>query len=351
MLTENMQSLKIKNQLRESVKTLADKIVGRGRFQKKATVALCNIKALFDFRKASDSIFDYREIIAGKRSFYLRENYRANGFYGIGMAIKRYSGYNKKINACIEHGMYWGDYCLEFEAKNSGLNGILTFGEGRYDVLKNSADVPIHMIGPYIYYAENLLNEEQINKIKKAWGKVLLVFPTHSVENFQEDFDVPLFLKWIDEFKQIHHFNTVVVCIYYKDILLGRDEEYIKKGYKVVTAGYLYDPHFLDRLNTFIEISDFAVSNSVGTHLCYCVAKEKGYVIFDQEITLNAYVKDAIIEYPKDSTGKLIKELKILFSQYHEKPTKEQVKIINYWCGLEQKKTRKELFEILKSLE
>lgn len=337
--------------VREIIKKSADTIIGRGRFQKRMVVFYYNFKAIFDFRKPSDHVLDYQKIISGKRHFFIDEYYRANGFYGIGHVIRRYSGYRKKINACIEHGMYWGDYYLDFEVKHSGLNGLITFGKGRQSVLEKEADVPVYTIGPYINYARCLLSEKQQEKLKKEWGNTLLVFPTHSVENLQADFDENSFLEWIEWFQKEHGYQTVLICMYYKDILLGRDKNYKDKGYKIVTAGYLYDPKFLDRLSTFLELADYTLSNFVGTHLCYCIAKGKGHTIYHQAVHHNAFTGSQKIDYPQDPTGGLERKLKDIFSDYEKVPLKRQEEIIHFWCGTGETKSRRELFGILESLE
>ncbi len=351
MASENIYMIGISNRVREILKKQADSVIGRGRLQKRMVVLYYNMKAILDLRKPSHYVLDYQKIISGKRHFFIDEFYRANGFYGIGHVIRRYSGYRKKINACIEHGMYWGDYYLEFEAKNSGLNGMITFGKGRRSVLEKEADVPVYTIGPYINYAKCLLSEKEQDKLKKEWGDTLLIFPTHSVENLQADFDENSFLEWIESFRKEHRYQTVLICLYYKDILLGRDQKYKEKGYKIVTAGYLYDPLFLDRLNTFLELADYTLSNFVGTHLCYCVAKGKGHTIYNQEVSLNAFVSDEKTDYPQDSTGELERKLKDIFSDYEKVPLKRQEEIIDFWCGMGETKSRTELLEILESLE
>ncbi len=118
-----------------------------------------------------------------------------------------------------------------------------------------------------------------------------------------------------------------------------------------MTAGYLYDPLFLDRLNTFLELADYTLSNFVGTHLCYCVAKGKGHTIYNQEVSLNAFVSDEKTDYPQDSTGELERKLKDIFSDYEKVPLKRQEEIIDFWCGMGETKSRTELLEILESLE
>jgi hypothetical protein len=95
------------------------------------------------------------------------------------------------------------------------------------------------------------------------------------------DFDTKEFLKIIEEKRK--GFDSVIVCLYFKDIQLGRANEYIEKGYKVTTAGHINDACFLNRLKTIIELSDYIISNGVGSHIAYGLYLNKRVELFRQK--------------------------------------------------------------------
>ena len=61
----------------------------------------------------------------------------------------------------------------------------------------------------------------------------------------------------------------------------------------MVCAGHAYDPHFLDRLRTLIELSDITLSNNLGTHIGYCVSLGKPHWIIPTPVHYRAAAAQA----------------------------------------------------------
>ena len=102
-----------------------------------------------------------------------------------------------------------GDYINEKEAIISGLPAVLTYGTVRNDMLrKKKSKKLIFKIGPYIKYANQLLTDDEIKNIKKKNGKTLLVFPTHSVDRVETEFNYNGFINEIKTFKERYNFKT-----------------------------------------------------------------------------------------------------------------------------------------------
>ncbi|GEM_PF-177866 len=346
---------KIKSGLRKVVKRTLHFFVRDGKIQKRLVMAAYNLKARIGKQvKELPDIFDYQAIIDGPTLFTAKEYYRGNSYYGIGQKLREYSGYKKPINACLEHGVYFGDYINEKETINSGLNGLITFSAYRKKMLDKRSDVPVHAIGPYIHYANLLLTNEEMAAKKIKLRKTLLFFPDHSVDRVISDFDTGSLIEEIKQFAKEHNFQTVVVCLFYKDILLGRAKEYEDEGFIVVTNGYRQDPHFLDRQKTFISLADYTASNAVGTHIGYCVHLGKGHLIFNQEINYNAYTKAdmAVVTESFDDTVQHEKnDVKGYFVDYSPTITEEQRWIADKYWGLSRVKSPEVMLEILTSLD
>lgn len=230
-----------------------------------------------EHRKNID-IFNYKEL-AKPLKYYPFFEIQENNMYGNGRIIFPNTDLSKEqINKTrIEHGLYLGNLVHSIY-KDPIYETIITFSNYRKCILKNEMDKTILCVGPYIKYANLLLSDEMYNKIKKEIGRVLLVFPAHSIETVSSVFDMDNFISVIE--KKKHSFNTIIICLFWKDILLGKAEKFIKKGYKVVTAGHIYDYYFLDRLKTIISLADFTLSNSIGTHIGYCIYMGKPHYIF-----------------------------------------------------------------------
>src|SRR3989339_147865 len=161
-----------------------------------------------------------------------KEYFSNNNFYGISDIFREYSLCNIIPKAAIEHGVYFGKEVMDYEAAKNPTNNIITFSQYRYEVLSEKTKQNIICLGPYIHYVKPFLNEDFHNE-KKALGKNLLVFPSHSVDLVTAEYDIEIFLN---EIKKIApNFNTVSVCIYWKDYLMKKHLPYQNAGFKIVS--------------------------------------------------------------------------------------------------------------------
>lgn len=342
-----------KSQLRAIINKARRNLIRNKKTQKILAVRYNNLKVLMNGnKKPVDTTFDYKAIIAGPQRFYCDEKYHGNIHYGISKVIKDYAGIRGSLNCCIEHGVYFGNYVSEDEAIDSGFPKLLTFGQQRVEHLSKVANVEVIPIGPYIHYAVPSLSEDDIKEIKKKNGNTLLVFPTHSIDRVDMEFDMELFIENIKKFQDEHDFKTVIVCLFYKDIMLGRDKDYENKGYQVVTAGYMDDPMFLNRLKSFILLSDYTISNDVGTHVGYCISLGKPHFIFNQTIKPRPYTKNDLESVTTTFNSSAVKEkaqVKEVFSSYSSNITKEQIDIVDKYWGLSFLRDSKELNKLVVS--
>lgn len=66
--------------------------------------------------------------------------------------------------------------------------------------------------------------------------------------------------------------QPVTVCLYWRDVQLGFDEIFAKRGLKVVSAGHMHDRDFLFRLAQLCRAHEYAASNELGSQFFYAVA-------------------------------------------------------------------------------
>ena len=237
-------------------------------------------------RRKRLSIFEY-EALAKDIPFCPLENIKDSNYYGHAYSIKKYSGCNF-ISSGIEHGIYLGNRVSDAE-KLRTTRSIIAMSQNRIDSFKEHAiNKPVLAIGPYIHYAQPLMEDEAYCKLKKELGKVLLVFPFHSGIFKTMSFDMDLLISKIEEYRI--GFDTVLVCLHHLDVTKNNQytSVYKEKGYRIVCAGHKYDLNFLSRLKSIIGLSDFVLSNSIGTQIGYCAYMNKPQIIIYDENSLTA---------------------------------------------------------------
>lgn len=226
---------------------------------------------LFDYASPS-SYFNRRNIV---------EYQLSNSYYGLSSVLRIYSGYRGTVAVGIEHGAYFGSGDTG-EIEKYNLPCVVTMWRYRQESLDGKIKRPIIPIGPYIAYANALLDAEEMEAWKKSYGRTLLVIPVHSVERVDLGFDEKAFFSFIEDAKSCFDIQTVLVCLYFTEI--ANAATYEQKGYKVVCSGYRTDVDFLQRLRTYIELSDYVITNAVGTHIGYSLFLKRPVSLFSQQI-------------------------------------------------------------------
>jgi hypothetical protein len=252
-----------------------------------------------------------------------------------------YFTYNRAVlrRVVIDHGMLFGDKLHEGDfAGEIVLSKYYTYGPKRVEVINNwlvnnhITGITVHSLGNYIKYARPFYDEAKLAKLKKQLGRVLLVIPSHTVVGIEHKFDENAFMKEIALHKD--DFDTVLVCVYWKDILENKHIAYLQSGYKVVCAGYNADPFFLGRLRNLFELCEMSMSNQLGTHIGYSIGLNRPHYLFYQSHSYsgrNLENERIFVDINR------IKELEInkfmaLFGAYSMDITNEQRNFVSeYW--------------------
>lgn len=246
--------------------------------------------------RKKNNIWDCEQI-SSEMNMYLADTSPDGALYGILFWIKKYAGISKKLNFYVEHGLYFGDLVRE-NAVNSIYDGVITFSKHRAKIINDKSDKKVFTIGPYVHYADDYYELEEFKKIKAKLGKTLLFFPPHSIKGHDAKYDISSIATRLKEFKT--EYNTIMVCMYYKDVQRGLHKEFENENFFVVTAGHFYDYNFLSRLKSIIKLSDHTVSMAIGTHIGYCLQLDKSHEIIN---------KDSSVTIP-DDTNKLFSSIK-----------------------------------------
>lgn len=241
-------------------------------------------------------LIDWRATL-GYRIRCSRGVYRGNCFYGAAYWMQHYACVETTIKACIEHGVYFGNYVNDAELDKSGLPCLVTFGPSRVAHVSEISSVPTIPVGPYIAYASDYLSTDEACMLKAELGKVLLVFPSHSVDRVEISFETSSLINEIKRMATTNRIDRVLICLYYRDILNGAAKVYEQQGFTVVTAGYREDILFLSRLRSLINLSDLTMSNSVGTHVGYCALLGRPHYVYEQSKHYTAVASADAVEF------------------------------------------------------
>lgn len=285
-------------------------------------------------------------------NLYTNENYTPNDFYYHAYHLKRFSGISPfhSLNLSIEHGVYFSNYVWTSDLEHAESK-IITIGKNRQEIINKLTNKKVVNIGPYIYYVTGFYSEKQLSRLKQKLGRTLLVFPSHSTHWINSAYDIEYFAAEIKKYAA--EYNTVLVCVYWKDILNGHHKYYIKNNFTCVSAGHIYDPFFLPRLKSLISLADMTMSNVIGTHLGYCIFLNKPHYLFSQDIkfnnTLPALEADTYDRLNKIKMDPAITKMYQLFSNYSEEITESQKAIVRTYWGTDDIKTKDQLKQILKA--
>lgn len=294
------------------------------------------------------SIFDFKKL-SQELSSFSEEYYYVNSRFAIANNLKKYSGWSKPIKGVIEHGVFKNTYINDFETNKNKFPAIFTFGIVRKKFMENlvSDTKVVHKIGPHIAYVDSLMDSNEIKEIKNELGKVLMAIPSHSIESHEIEFD---YEDWINEIKKRSaNYDTVIVNLFYMDILFDKYQPYIDAGFKIVTAGHRSDLNFLPRLKSILSLADMTMSNRFTTPLGYCLHLNIPHYIYQQ--SLDFKMTNQANESHRDTKADLEKGDIDYFTKFEERITKDQWKVYNDIWGGDSLKSKKELYEIFEELE
>lgn len=288
-------------------------------------------------------------------------NINYSSFYGIEYSLKEYLGLTKdyEIKAFFEHGVSFTS-ALEAGFRVHESLPTITCSEFRKNIILSEKNNGAYSIGPYIAYAKSLLNKSELKEEKNNLGKNILVFPLHSTKKTQNKYDLDKFSNEILNFSE--DFDSVTVCLYWKDIERGYGKYYKDLNFNVVTAGYMTDPLFLKRLRSIIELSDVTISNGVGSHTGYCIYLKKPHIYIPTKTTFvvdktpkDSNIKDKLTKYLENQYNiktnfNDLNEIQSILSDKNRK-FNEISPILEKYFGFNQVKTKQELKKIVEDIE
>lgn len=229
----------------------------------------------------------------------------------------------------IEHGLFFGDYVQRDLNNLPNIENIVTFGNYREEILRNRfPEKNIIAVGSYLDYFESIHDLNSFNKLKEKLGSTVLVFPAHSISGMKRIYDESELINSIrDNYSDI---DTIIICLYYVDFGGARKLEFEKLDCLVTTCGHKFDNLFLNRMRCLIDLSDYTVSNKMGTHVGYCIGMNKPHQFiassYFKEIALDSKGQEEIRSFHKSNNDAILieQEFNELFRERFESITEEQ---------------------------
>ncbi len=273
-----------------------------------------------------------------------------NGFYGIDVALKQYVGLPQTYHLKVHYS-----HCSILSKETSWIQDyntlpmLLTWSPFHESIYKQLCKKPMHSIGPIIHYAKNAYTKEKIEAERKRLGKNALFFPTHSTHHASSSFSVEKSLQAIGQFKE--KFDSIRICLYWKDVLDGRAKLFLDSGYECVTAGHMFDPYFLPRIKGLLSVADHTFGNAFGTNIAYAVYLQKPFTYIPQEITYSQSSDNSRKNIDTQKWHEFLQHFLQHFCVYSPKITSDQYKLCDYYFGYSNIRTREELATLLQASE
>ncbi len=279
---------------------------------------------------------------------FTNEIHPPNDWYGHATNIKKFLNLSLdyQFKFILEHGLYLDNQIDQVDSETN-LPVVITYSNYRENAFKKTGKQSF-AIGPFINYASSLLSKKQIDKEKKRLGKSVLFFPAHSTPVIGMNFDTSSLVKQIKKISK--NYQSVRICLYWKDILMGRDRPYKDAGFECVTAGHMLDPNFLPRLKSLIEISDLTAANIISSQTGFCIFLKKPHIYIDSNISLKTdrhWKKKINDVFESDEYLQIVKE----FSKLNYKVSPKQKMLIKKYWGTDTIKSKRQLEDIVTQSE
>jgi len=282
-----------------------------------------------NFKKYNINIDEDLQELCKERELFTTEPFPHNAFYGISRILKDYAQIDHKysLKAVIPHGVIFNfTSYTNFEIYNN-LPFIFCYPNYRKNIYRKKTNkFVISFASPYVYLNKML---EPLTRDNERKG--LLFFPAHSTHHLEADMDHEKIANKLSNLDSEYH--PISICIYWKDFLNGKHIAYEKRGFKIVSAGHIYDENFLIRLYFLLSNHKYASSNDIGSSLFYSVKSGCSFFFLEGGNILYKGNPDILSrDHPKKSIV-ISDYIYNKFSSPTEKITQDQIQIVDYFLN------------------
>lgn len=272
-----------------------------------------------------------------------RELFPPNAYYGMAEIIKTYAGLplEHRLRVIVPHGVVFNaNYVWESEIR-ANLPVVFCYPDYRVNAYKARTDKYVwQATSPYVYLVESLVD------LPKPERQGTLFFPAHSTQHITTDMDFADLAQRLRGLED--EFQPVTVCLYWRDIQLGRAEAFTRAGHQVVSAGHIADPAFLYRLYHFCSMHRYASSNEFGSHTFYSLLSGCSFFWINTPELLKAAPETVLNRDTAPPSIDHLYTLQALFTPRYREPSPLQLKTAQEYLGVQNKVKPRELKQILR---
>lgn len=271
------------------------------------------------------------------------EIFEPNDYYGQASILKNYLGLpmSYSLKATFEHGVEFNDNFIWSAELEANLPTCIVLDERRLNFYKEKSNKLVFPIGFGFIYA--------IDLFKKLYGPLYtnknkmgtIVFPAHSTHYIRTSFDFKGYAEYLEKLDE--RFKPIVICIYWKDYLSGHHVEFQKKGFKIITAGHMFDNLFMLRMVNICSQFKYANSNQIGTHVPISIKSGCLFFLTEEFIVNLEHNSEVPISNIPDS---FMKKYLPLFNEKNILNYELQLSFADEYLGTKFKKSRFSLYLI-----
>jgi hypothetical protein len=266
------------------------------------------------------------------------ELFNGSAFYGMARILKEYAGLPTKrsLKAVIPHGLVFSpDHIWEAEI-HAALPVVLCYPAYREGVYgRRTTKLVIPSASPFLYLLELL----RAHRPPARQGTIF--FPSHSTHNVTAQFD---FEGLADALLLLgEEYQPITVCVYWRDFNLGRHVPFQERGFRVVSAGHMFDPHFLVRFYHLCSTHQYSASNSIGSNLFYSAKSGCSFFLMDGFDTTLVGEPEVLKRNTAEMPDSIHSSLHRLFCTPRVQMSREQMEAVDYFLGAEHLKSSRTL--------
>ncbi len=220
--------------------------------------------------------------LCADRPLRTSEIFDPNGYYGFDQVVKRYADLpaTYSLKAVVPHGTVIDPGFVWKAERDAPLPAVVCWEPQRRRVYE-AAGGKIVLAGaaPYLYLTKLLAVEAPAQRAGT------LFFPSHSTHHVDDEADYKHLADRLSSLPD--ELSPVTVCLYWRDLHLGRDAPFRRRGLSIVSAGHMYDPDFPARLHHLASRFTYAAGNEFGSHMFHAVASGCTYFHVGREADIH----------------------------------------------------------------
>ena len=203
---------------------------------------------------------------------------------------------------------------------------------------KSNINKKVYVTGsPFIFYREKA-------NIKKKLERNSIFFVGHSTPLIKSYTEIQSISDFIEKLPE--SLKPIDICCHYFDYKKFKPME--KLGYKVLTAGKVFNNDYPKKFYNIISKYAHVVSNQFGSYTLYSIDLDIPFILLDEAPKFTNFGGDKNVPYKYQvSDYRFAKEITPLFKKIIDKPTLDQKKLANSELGINSRINEKILRKIL----